>query len=49
VRVYHDKLPHEQVVRVIAGTSGTHFDPDVVAAFLEIEDEFRAITDEFAD
>ncbi len=28
---------------------GSHFDPDIAAAFLEIEDEFRTIAARFSD
>ena len=28
---------------------GTHFDPDMIDAFLEIEDEFAAIAEQFLD
>ncbi|ASG20564.1 MULTISPECIES: response regulator [Nitrospirillum] len=48
-RVYKDPMPHEQAAAIIADGSGSHFDPDIVKAFLEIEDEFRAIAERFAD
>lgn len=48
-RVYKDGMPHEAAVKIIREGRGTHFDPDVVDAFLELQDEFRAIAARFAD
>jgi len=48
-RVYKDAMSHEQAVQIIAEGRGTHFDPDLVDAFLQISDEFRAIAERFAD
>jgi putative two-component system response regulator len=48
-RVYKPPFPHEKAVSIITEGSGKHFDPDVVAAFLRIERQFRAIADRFAD
>jgi putative two-component system response regulator len=48
-RVYKDAMPHEQAVDIIKQTSGRHFDPDVVDAFLAIEENFRAIALTYGD
>jgi len=48
-RVYKDAMPHEQAVKIIEEGSGTHFDPDVVAAFSEVKDEFAEIAKRFND
>ncbi|MDR3435354.1 two-component system response regulator [Telmatospirillum sp.] len=48
-RVYKEGMPHEAAVAIIVEGKGTHFDPDVVDAFLEIEDEFRTIARLHAD
>ena len=48
-RVYKECMSHEAASDVIAQGRGSHFDPDVVDAFLAIEDEFRAIASRFAD
>ena len=48
-RVYKDGMPHAQASDIIAAGSGTHFDPDVVEAFLRIQPEFQAIARRFAD
>ena len=48
-RVYKEAMTHEQAVNIIAEGRGSHFDPDVVDAFVQISDEFRAIAERFAD
>lgn len=48
LRGYKPALPHEEAVRIIGERRGTHFDPDVVDAFLEDREEFRRIADRFA-
>ena len=48
-RVYKEPMPHRDAVEVISSASGSHFDPDIVDAFLNIEDAFLAIAQRFAD
>ena len=48
-RVYKDPLPHEKAVKIIQQGSGAHFDPDVVDAFMQLQDAFKEIAMEFAD
>ncbi len=48
-RIYKQPFPHEQAVQMIQAGSGEHFDPDVVEAFLQIHERFRAIAAEFED
>ncbi|MFY9316809.1 MAG: two-component system response regulator [Burkholderiales bacterium] len=48
-RVYKPPFPHAQSVEIIREGSGRHFDPDMVAAFLRIQDEFYAIAERYAD
>lgn len=48
-RVYKPPYPHSEAVRLIVDGKGSHFDPDVVDAFLSIQDEFRKVALEFAD
>ncbi|MBS4098282.1 MAG: two-component system response regulator [Sulfuricella sp.] len=48
-RVYKEGMPHEQAVQIIAQGKGSHFDPDVVDAFLEITEEFQTIAGHFSD
>ena len=42
-RTYKPALPHEQCVETIAAGGGTQFDPNLVEAFLNIEQEFADI------
>jgi putative two-component system response regulator len=48
-RVYKPPFTHEKAVEIITKDRGTHFDPDVVDAFLEIQEDFRKIALELAD
>ncbi|MEW6678783.1 MAG: two-component system response regulator [Pseudomonadota bacterium] len=48
-RVYKQAIPMDQAREMIAAGSGTQFDPDVVAAFLEGFESFRTIAGRFAD
>lgn len=48
-RVYKDGMPHDAAVAIIIEGKGRHFDPDIVDAFLGIQDEFRAIALDHAD
>jgi len=48
-RVYKDGIPHDKAVDIIIDGRGSHFDPDVVDAFVEIADEFRHIALRFGD
>ena len=48
-RIYKPALPHEQAVTMIREGRDQHFDPDIVDAFLECTEQFRAIAARFAD
>jgi putative two-component system response regulator len=48
-RVYKPGMPHQKAVNIILKGKGTHFDPDIVDAFLSILDEFQAISAHFPD
>ncbi|MBM4341245.1 MAG: CHASE2 domain-containing protein [Deltaproteobacteria bacterium] len=48
-RVYKAQLPHEQAVQIIAEARGSQFDPDVVDAFLDLEENFRNVATKYAD
>jgi adenylate cyclase len=43
-RVYKDAMSHEEALKIILDGRGSHFDPDVVDAFLESGEEFREIS-----
>jgi response regulator RpfG family c-di-GMP phosphodiesterase len=47
-RGYKPAFPHGEAVRILRADRGTHFDPDVVDAFLEVSDEFDRIANRFA-
>jgi len=47
-RVYKDAFSHTVARGMILNDSGTHFDPDIVDAFLEVEDQFQAICSELS-
>ncbi len=48
-RVYKQPMTHEKAVSIITEGRGTHFDPDMVDAFLELEQEFKKIAAAYAD
>ena len=48
-RVYKEGMPHEQALGIIVEGKGSHFDPDIVDAFLEVADECRAIANRYRD
>jgi cyclic di-GMP phosphodiesterase len=48
-RVYKDAFGHDNARNIIVKESGSHFDPDVVSAFIEAEDQFIAIHREFCE
>jgi putative two-component system response regulator len=48
-RVYKSAFTHETAVEIIRDGRGSHFDPDMVDAFLVLSEEFRAIAQRFAD
>ena len=48
-RVYKEGMPHEKAVAIIAEGRGTHFDPDMVDAFLALAENFREVALRYAD
>ena len=48
-RVYKPAMSYEKTREIIADGSGSHFDPDIVAAFLEDFDAMTAIADQYQD
>jgi len=49
LRVYKQGMPHEKAAQIIIDGKGSHFDPDMVDAFLALQDEFQAIAARYAD
>ncbi len=48
-RVYKPAMSYEKTREIIADGSGSHFDPDIVAAFLDDFDAMTAIADQYQD
>ncbi|GAB4480772.1 MAG: two-component system response regulator [Anaerolineales bacterium] len=48
-RVYKDALPHDLAVEIISSERGRHLDPDVVDAFLDLQDTFWNIAQTIRD
>lgn len=48
-RCYKDAFSHEKSRNIIKEGSGSHFDPDVVLAFFETEDEFMKVRTNYKD
>ena len=48
-RIYKPAFPHEKARDIIIRGGGSHFDPDVVTAFVQCEEQFRVIASELAE
>jgi len=48
-RRYKPSFSHEEAIEIIVRNKGTHFDPSVVEAFLEIEQEFHKVAQQLPD
>ena len=48
-KVYKQGVEHEAAVQVIFSERASHFDPDVVDAFIEVTPDFAAIAQKYAD
>jgi putative two-component system response regulator len=48
-RVYKEGMPHEKAVAIITEGRGSHFDPDIVDAFLVLSDAFQQVARRYAD
>ena len=48
-RVYKPAFSHEESVRIMKEGRGSHFDPDILDAFLHIEEAFRTIARQYSD
>ncbi len=46
-RVYKEGFSHAKAKEIIVAGSGKHFDPEIVEAFLSIEEKFKKIKDQF--
>ena len=48
-RVYKPAFSHDKAMSILREGSGSHFDPDVIAALDSCEDQFKAIARQFGD
>jgi putative two-component system response regulator len=48
-RVYKNSMSHEKAIAIIQEGRGSHFDPDMVEAFVSIQDEIKAIAARYVD
>jgi putative two-component system response regulator len=48
-RLHKEAMSHEQATHIIQQTRGRHFDPDVVDAFLAVQDNFQAVAIAYSD
>jgi len=48
-RCYKDAFSHEKSRGIIEEGHGSHFDPDVISAFFEVEDDFKRVQQEYRD
>jgi len=48
-RVYKEPIPHADAMKIMVDGRGSHFDPDVLDAFLAVEEEIRSIAQRYQD
>ncbi|MBZ4682755.1 MAG: cyclic di-GMP phosphodiesterase [Fusobacteriaceae bacterium] len=48
-RVYKPAFSHEKAKEIILAGKGTHFDPDIVDAFIALEEVFKTIANKYKD
>jgi len=48
-RVYKEGMPHDKAVGIIAEGRGSHFDPDIVDAFMALQQQFQDVAKRYAD
>jgi putative two-component system response regulator len=48
-RVYKRPYTHDEAVAMIVSNRGSHYDPDVVTAFLEVQEAFQSIASHYSD
>ncbi len=48
-RVYKPALQHDEVLKIMSEGRGTHFDPEVLDAFMQVQAEFGRIAEQFSD
>lgn len=48
-RPYKKPMTHDQAAKIIIDGRGQHFDPDIVDAFIELQEKFQEIAEKFSD
>jgi putative two-component system response regulator len=48
-RVYKEAFSHLEAVEIVKDSAGTHFDPEMVTAFLQLQDRFLEIASQYRD
>lgn len=48
-RVYKEPMPHEQAMEIMVNGGGKHFDPELLDAFVSIQDDVHAIAKRYED
>ena len=48
-RVYKEPMSHDETLRIMMAGRGSHFDPDVLDAFLQVHEDFKAIAASYTD
>ena len=49
IRPYKQPFPIEQAMAIIDEGRGSHFDPDIADAFVQLADQFHAVAQRYAD
>jgi putative two-component system response regulator len=48
-RVYKDPISHHEAIKIIKSETGTHFDSEMVNAFLRVEKECKEVVEKYSD
>ncbi|MET0001059.1 MAG: HD domain-containing phosphohydrolase [Candidatus Thiodiazotropha lotti] len=48
-RIYKEAFSHQRVVEIVSTSAGNHLDPDMVEAFLQIEDKMLKVAAKYSD
>ena len=48
-RVYKGAIDHNVAIEIIISGRGTHFDPDMIDAFISISDQFQRVAEQYND
>jgi putative two-component system response regulator len=48
-RIYKDPIAHEEAINIIESGSGKQFDPEIVKAFLKVQNDIKKILEKYKD